>query len=118
MSKKKITVPSGATVTFRDPAELKIKDRKKIIKASENAEGQLSQATALSDAIATLMIEEWSFDLIIPSVVPASLDELTPRDYDAIVNAVADATNYLFPKLADTEENAKDADSPLPNSND
>lgn len=118
MSKKKITVPSGATVTFRDPQELKIKDRKKIIKASENAEGQLSQATALSDAIASIMIEEWSFDLIIPSVMPSSLDELSPKDYDAIVNAVADATNYLFPKLADTEENAKDADSPLPNSND
>ena len=118
MAMKKITLHSGATVTFRDPLELKVKDRKKIIKASETEGGQLSQASALSDAIASIMIEEWSFDLIIPSVIPGSLDELAPKDYDAIVNATAEATSYLFPKLSDTDENAKDADSPLPNSND
>jgi sensor c-di-GMP phosphodiesterase-like protein len=117
MSKKTVTLPSGATVTFKDPSELKIRDRKKIIKASESETGAMSQATALGDAIIAVMIEEWSFDYIIPSVVPGSLDELSPKDYDFLVNESAEASKYLFPKLADTDENAKDADSPLDNSN-
>jgi hypothetical protein len=118
MSKKTIKLPSGATVTFRDPATLKIKDRKKIIKASESESGEISKATALGDALIALMIEEWSYELIIPSVMPSSLDELVPLDYDTLVAETSEFSSYLFPKLADTEENAKDADSPLHNSKD
>jgi len=117
MAKKTIKLPSGATAVFRDPSELKIKDRKKIIKASESETGEMSKATALGEAIVAIMVEEWSFDLIIPSVVPESLGELKPEDYDTLVAATQEVTPYLFPKLADTPENAKDADSPLDSSN-
>lgn len=117
MSKKKITLPSGATVTLRDPSELKIKDRKKVIKASEVEGGTLSQASAMGEALLAIMVEDWSFDLIIPSVRIETLEELSPKDYDALVKETSDASSFLFPKLADTDENAKDADSPLDNSN-
>jgi len=113
----KITLPSGATVTLRDPLSIKYKDRKRVVRASESETGELSKALALGDALIAVMIEDWSFDLMIPSVKIESLDELTPSDYDALVKATQEASEYLFPRVQDTDENKADADSPLDNSN-
>ena len=114
----KISLPSGATVTLKDPSTLKIRDRKKIIKASESESGEMSKAVALGDAILAMMIEDWSFDLLIPSIKIDSIDDLEPADYDALVKATEDASTYLFPKLQDTDENKADPTSPLDNSKD
>ena len=102
---KKITLPSGATATLKDPSTLRVKDRKSVIRASEKGEGDLSKALALGDALIAMLIEEWSFDLIIPSIAIESLDELTMADYDALVEHSKDAQTYLFPTLANTVEN-------------
>ena len=114
----KITLPSGATVTLKDTSTLKIRDRKKIIKASESESGEMSKAVALGDAILAMMIEDWSFDLLIPSLKIDSIDDLEPADYDALVKATEDASVYLFPKLQDNDENKADPTSPLDNSKD
>lgn len=115
---KTVTLPSGATVTLRDPKTLRVKDRKKVITTSENAKGgDLSKALALGDALVAMLVREWSFDLIIPSVKIESLDELEMADYDALVEHTKDAQAYLFPSLSDTPENAANPDSPFDNSN-
>ena len=105
---KQVTLPSGATATLKDPSLLRVKDRKTVIRASEKGEGDLSKALALGDALIAMLIEEWSFNLIIPSVKIDSLDELTMADYDALVEESKDAQKYLFPTLADSDEARKD----------
>jgi len=110
---KKITLPSGATVTIKDPATLRVKDRNRVIKAGEGLTGEITKGLAFSEALVATIIEDWSFDLIIPSVKPDSLEELEIADYDALVAASEDISKVLFPALADTVENKKVGDSPL-----
>ena len=116
--KNEITLPSGATVTLKDPSELRVKDRKRIIKSSDGDEGQMSKALALGDAVIATMVKDWSFDLIIPSVKVESLDELTPADYDALQEACQDAQQFLFPSLGKTDANEADPTATTANSTD
>ena len=109
---KEITLPSGATVKLRDPSTLKVGDRKRVIKATDKQEGDLSKAMALGDALIAMLIEEWSFNTIIPSIKIENLDDLSMADYDALTEACKDAQGYLFPTLADTEDNSKDPKAP------
>jgi hypothetical protein len=116
--KTDITLPSGETVTLKDPSELRVKDRKRIIKSSDGDEGQMSKALALGDAVIATMVKDWSFKLIIPSVKIESLDELTPADYDALQEACQEAQQFLFPSLGKTDENEADPKATTANSND
>ena len=117
MTQKKITLPSGATVTLRDPKDLRVKDRKKIYANAGKADEGIMQALSLTDGLLAVLVEDWSLDLIIPSIKIDSLDELEMADYDFLVEETKSAQKVLFPALADTEANEKDAESPLENSN-
>jgi len=103
-----ITLPSGATVKLKDPTLLRVKDRKKVMRAGDNEVGDLGKALALGDAIIAMLVEEWSFDLIIPSIKTESLDELEVTDYDALVEATTPAQKILFPSLAKNDANEAD----------
>jgi hypothetical protein len=114
---KKVTLPSGATVNLKDPKMLRVKDRKAVLKSSEVEGGDLTRAMALGDALVAMMIEDWSFDLPIPSTKIDSLGELEMRDYDALVDETKEAQKYLFPSLNDSVENEKDPKAISENSN-
>jgi len=114
---KKITLPSGATVTLKDPKMLRVKDRKAVLKSSEVEGGDLTRAMALGDALIAMMIEDWSIDLPIPSIKIESLGELEMRDYDALVDETKEAQKYLFPSLSDSVENENDPKAITENSN-
>lgn len=119
MSVTKIQLPSGATVTLKDPKELRVKDRKKVMKIADSAEGgDLSRAMALGDALIAMMIQDWSFDWIIPSVKIDSLDELDVKDYDFLIEQTKDAQKALFPNLSETPETEADPKATTANSND
>ena len=64
-----------------------------------------------------MLVEDWSFDLIIPAIKIDNLDELEMKDYDALVEETKDAQKFLFPNLADTDENEADPKAPTANSN-
>jgi hypothetical protein len=113
---KEITLPSGHTVKLRDPATLLMKDRNKVMEFAGKAENDVEQAIAISNGLVAVMVVEWSFDLIPPSIRPASLGELTPRDYDFLAAEVDEAANYLFPNL--TAEGKDDPKASTANSND
>lgn len=116
---KKVTLPSGATVTFKDPASLRVKDRKRVMRVTDEAEGgDLSKAMALTDALLAMLIADWSFDLIIPSVKVDTLGELTMEDYDFLVEETKEAQKSLFPKLGKTEETEADPKALTDNLND
>lgn len=118
MSEKTITLPSGATVTLRDPAELRVKDRKKIMRIADQTDGgELSRAMALGEALIAMLVKDWSFDLIIPSVKLETLEELDVRDYDTLIEQTKDAQKALFPSLTENEETEKDPKATTANSN-
>ena len=126
--KKTITLPSGATATFRDPSTLRVKDRKKVLRAANGEEG-LMQATLKEDLIPAnkkpkedtngvdQTLQEWSFDMLIPSLKVSVLDELTMADYDALSEEAGKAQAVLFPGLTENDKSANDPDSPFGNSN-
>ena len=105
---KKITLPSGATVTLKDASLLRVKDRKRVLKSAEVEGGDLSRALALGDALIAMLVEDWSFDFLIPAVKLDNLDELEMKDYDALVDETKDAQKFLFPSLAETPETEAD----------
>lgn len=114
---KKVTLPSGATVTLKDPSSLRVKDRKRVLKSAEVEGGDLSRALALGDALIAMLVEDWSFDFLIPAVKIDNLDELEMKDYDALVDETKDAQKFLFPNLSETVENEKDPKALIANSN-
>lgn len=118
MSANKIKLPSGATVDLKDPKGLRVKDRKKVMQIAESAEGgDVSRAMALGDALIALMVDDWSLDLIIPSVKIDSLGELDVLDYDFLIDLTKDVQKALFPNLAETPETEADPKATTANSN-
>ena len=117
MASKKITLPSGATVTIKDPANLRVKDRNRVIKAGDGLSGDIAKGLAFSEALIATIVEDWSYDLIIPSVKAESLEELEIADYDALVKASEEISAVLFPTLAKTDENEQDPKAPTESSN-
>lgn len=115
---KEITLPSGATVRMREPETLLIKDRDKVAEIASKAEGEMMQAIAIVHGLIAVSVIEWSLDLVPPSIRIASLGELTPRDYDALSEAVTSAAEYLFPSVAATKENEENPKASTANSND
>ena len=101
---KVITLPSGATAKIKDPKTLLMKDRNKVLASANEQEG-LMQAVALQNGLIGVMVEDWSFDLIPPSVSLASLDNLTVADYEALSAEALVAQNFLFPTLSDDGSN-------------
>jgi hypothetical protein len=109
---KTITLPSGNTAVLRDPSTLRVKDRKKVVAAANGQEGLL-QAMSMTDGLIAVLIESWSFDLIIPSIHIASLDELTMPDYDALAAEATKAQSAIFTDFSETPANQQNPDSPL-----
>ena len=105
---KQIKLPSGNTVKLKDPKDLRVKDRKRVIKTTDSQEGDLSKAMALGEAIIAMLVEEWSFDLIIPSVKIESIEELEMADYDYLIEQTKDAQKALFPSLMESDDNSAD----------
>lgn len=115
--KKKIELPSGGWVTFKDPSTLRVKDRKRVLKNANGQEGLL-QALSIVDGLIAVLVEEWSFEFPVPSIKINVLDELTMADYDVMAEEAGKAQKMLFPQLSKTEETESDPESPFGNSND
>ena len=115
--KKKIELPSGGWAIFKDPTTLRVKDRKKVLRAASTEEG-LMQALSIVDGLIAVLIEEWSFDYIIPSVKVNSLEELRMDDYDVLAEEAGKAQSILWPSLSKTEETEADVESPFGDSKD
>jgi len=114
---RKITLPSGATVTLKEAAELKVKDRNRIMLAGDE-DTQAAKGIDIGNALLAAIIEDWSYDLLIPSVKKDSIEELSIPDYVALMKETENLTKELFPDIADTVENAADPKVITENSND
>jgi hypothetical protein len=112
---KKITLPSGATVTLRDPKTLKQKDRKKIY---VDGDVTIKTGLAMMENIIAALIEEWSFELTLPSISLDSLGELELEDYDVLETHAKEVMPVLFPALNRSKENEEDPKVVTDNSSD
>lgn len=112
-----IKLPSGGWAKLKDPTSLRVKDRNKVLRYAGKEEG-LMQALSILDGLIALLIEEWSFEMPIPSIKIQSLGELTLPDYDTLSAEAQKAQETLFPKLTETEETKEDVESPFADSND
>jgi hypothetical protein len=110
-----INLPSGATATLRDPKTLKQKDRAKLYE--EDIDGSVKSGMAMMARLISVLVEEWSFDLIPPSVKIDSLGELSIADYDVLVEEAEAAMSVLFPALTKTEAAEADPKAPTAKSN-
>lgn len=111
---KIITLPSGAQVTLRDPAEIRQKDRRKVFEAMGDEGNQIVRALDMTEGLMAILIKSWTLDLIIPSVRIESLGELQIPDYDMLAIECNKSQEILFPDF----NNNKDANSPLDKSSD
>ena len=115
--KKKVTLPSGGWVVFKDPSTLRVKDRKKVLRNANGEEG-LMQALSLVDGLIAILVEEWSFEFPIPSIKISVLEDLTMADYDTLAEEAGKAQKVLFPQLAQSKETEADPESPFGGSSD
>jgi hypothetical protein len=113
---RKITLPSGASVTIKDSTDLKVKDRNRIMRAGDK-DTDAEKGIAIGNALLAAIIQEWSYDLLIPAVKEDSIEELPIPDYVALMKETETLTKELFPDLNDTDQNRQNPDSPLENSN-
>lgn len=108
---KTISLPSGATVTLRDAKDFKQKDRVKIYDNTATDDLQtLAGGMAMIDRILSVLIEEWSFDLIPPSIKIESLGELSIPDYDRLTDEAQSALTALFPQLKTDDPTGVESD--------
>lgn len=115
---KEITLPSGATVKIRDLKTLKQKDRMRLFPENESQEGNPAyRGYKMFDNTIAVIVEDWSFELVIPSIKSEILGELDVADYDALTEEAKIALEVLFPKTSKTIEAEKDPKAPTDNSN-
>ena len=93
--KKKVELPSGGWAIFKDASTLRVKDRKKVLRNASAEEG-LMQALSIVDGLIAILVEEWSFDMLIPSLKINTLEELTMADYDVLAEEAGKAQKMLF----------------------
>jgi hypothetical protein len=116
---KEIKLPSGATVKIRDLNTLKQKDRMRLFPENESQEGNPAyRGYKMFDNTIGMIVEDWSFDLVIPSIKSDILGELDVADYDALTEEAKIALEVLFPKTSKTIEAEADPKAPTVNSND
>jgi hypothetical protein len=115
---KTIALPSGATVTLKDAATLKQKDRAKVYPLMTTENVSIAATAELTDTLLALIVVDWSLDLLIPSVKLESLGELDIADYDALAEHAEPALIALFPSLAKTVQNEQDPKVTTASSND
>ncbi len=111
MANKTIKLPSGAEVVWRDIAELKQKDRSRIIRSAAG-DDDVSRGMSIIEQVIAVMIESWTIELLPPSVKVDSLGELSLDDYDKL----SDEAQVVLTRLFSTFDKKDSPDSPLPSS--
>ena len=117
MAEKKIELTNGAWATFKDPKTLRVRDRKNVLRNASNEEG-LMQGISIIDGLIAILVKEWSYEMPIPSIRIAVLEDLEIPDYDILATEAGKAQEILFPALADTDANKANPDSPFGKSSD
>jgi hypothetical protein len=108
---RSLPLPSGGEVVFRDPHQLKARDKRQVINNVPDGGGTWSHNMDVFEGTIALLVERWTIPYLanapLPRDEPAILGELEIPDYDALVTAAGPAVRLLFPRTS-----ADDADKP------
>jgi hypothetical protein len=96
---KTLTLPSGNTVTFRDPEDLNADDCFAVIDGIRDQGSEISSSMDVARGAACILIESWSFQAPIPRADRSQLGKMKPRDCWVLLRAVAPAAHLLFQDL-------------------
>lgn len=106
-----VALPSGGHVVFRDPAQLRAKDKKYVIRSITDEGGRWSRTVDATEGTVCMLVEKWTIPYLpaapLPRDMPEILGELTIPDYDKLIEAATPAVGLLFPS-----DSADDADKP------
>ncbi|AEW92932.1 MULTISPECIES: hypothetical protein [Streptomycetaceae] len=98
------TLPSGAWVELRDWRELRRGDKKRALSDVTDTTRPVAAGYELADALLTILITAWSYQLPLPSASPESLDLLPIEDDQPLMDLVLPAIQGLVPTSVDTED--------------
>ena len=93
---ERITLPSGNWIALRDWRDLRRGDKKRAIKSVEDPENALGSTYDVLDGLLVLLVENWSYELPLPSVDPTAVERLPLKDDNALIEAIAPAARALF----------------------
>jgi hypothetical protein len=97
----RITLSGGNWAQLRDPESFRQRDRKALLLGMDAVEGgDLARGLAVMDKVLALLVESWSYELPVPSVDEASLEELSIADYDALSKACEATRKVMFPDFS------------------
>ena len=118
MSNETFTLPSGATVTLRDPKSIRQKDRKKLYEVSNDQTGLL-QSISMTEGVIAILVESWTLaNLSLPNFDISVLGELEIPDYDALSEKASELVPVLFPQTSKVAGTTPDDASPFVSSSD
>ena len=118
MSNETFTLPSGATVTLRDPKSIRQKDRKKLYEVSNDQTGLL-QSISMTEGVIAMIVESWTLsNFSLPNFDISVLGELDIPDYDALSEKASEYVPVLFPQTSKVKGTTPDDASPFVSSSD
>lgn len=93
---RRLNLPSGNWVEFRDPDELRARDQRRIIDQIRDTEKTLSAGMDAAHGLACMLITAWSLPAPPPIQDPDQLDDLRMADYTRIITTVGPVADLLF----------------------
>lgn len=111
------TLPSGGTVVFRDPVELRAKHRREVLENVANPDRKVASGLDMVDGAICMLVQSWTIPYEplegapLPKTDPSLLGELSIADKMYLDDAVKPAMDVLFPPKT-TPENAGEPGSP------
>jgi hypothetical protein len=109
-----VTLPSGATVTFRDPEDLLGEDVEAVLATLRREQSETGQAVSAIAGVASVLVESWTIPYPpgrpkdttdeawpLPRTDPALLGKLSARDWRALIDVVSPAVRLVLPSAPD-----------------
>lgn len=104
-----LELPSGGWMDFRDPNELRAKDRKRAMASVNDDSNRVVTALEMTDALGMMLVEKFSLPYppfnhgVFVELTASFVDDLSMPDYDAMVTHVTPAIQLLFPGKASVD---------------
>lgn len=104
------TLPSGGWVELRDPASLRARDQKALMRElNYDSEKPIASGLDMTDGLIALLVTGWGLpyrpdpdrDWVLPSQDVTMVDELSLPDYGVVTELVRPAQKAMFPGKPD-----------------
>lgn len=101
----RIELPSGGWAEFRDPREVRTRDRKRALSGVDANGPQLVMGLDMLSGLAVMLVDKWTVPYapfggaVFTGITFDQIDDLIPGDTDALTRACQPAQRLLFPEM-------------------